>query len=485
MFKFINNKHLPFWLTAISFFIALIVPTLIKDGMFMDGMLYTCVSKNLANGLGSFWFPNFSKTIMPSFHEHPPLVFGIQSLFFSILGNSLYVERFYSFLTACITGFLIILMWKQVFDTETELKKLSWLPFFYWIIFPLTFWSFSNNMQENTMGIFTLSSAYLIIKGLKTNRHTVIYLIFSGILIFLGTLCKGFPGLFPLVIVGLYWIIYKNTSFRRMIIYTLILILVPMISYSVLLLDSEIFESLSRYLFNRAINRIQTAHTVDNRFFIVQRLFMELLPAILVSLVLVITYKYKSFNFRKIKTYKKSIILFLLIGVSGSFPLMLTMVQKGFYMVHSFPFYAIGMAIIVAPGLAELIKRINTKKLSFKIYKVISISLLISTIIFSALQIGKAGRDENTLHDVYLIGEVVPEGSTIGIDPSIKSEWSLYCYFSRYFYISLKHSYSEAEYFMTHKTFDTNISNKYRKIPLATRKYDLYHVDSKSEKTEN
>ena len=29
--------------------------------MFMDGMLYTCVSKNLANGIGSFWFPVFSK----------------------------------------------------------------------------------------------------------------------------------------------------------------------------------------------------------------------------------------------------------------------------------------------------------------------------------------------------------------------------------------------------------------------------------------
>ena len=73
-------KQLPFYLIAISIILGLTLPVIIQDGMFMDGMLYTCVSKNLANGIGSFWFPVFSKFGfggLTTFHEHPPLIFGI------------------------------------------------------------------------------------------------------------------------------------------------------------------------------------------------------------------------------------------------------------------------------------------------------------------------------------------------------------------------------------------------------------------------
>jgi 4-amino-4-deoxy-L-arabinose transferase-like glycosyltransferase len=94
------------------FFLGLILPVLIQDGFFMDGLLYTCVAKNQGNGIGSFWFPISDATWnvagKTTFHEHPPLVFGIQSIFFEVLGNSMYVERFYSFLTACITALLIV-----------------------------------------------------------------------------------------------------------------------------------------------------------------------------------------------------------------------------------------------------------------------------------------------------------------------------------------------------------------------------------------
>ena len=81
-----NYKHLPFWIATLALFIGLIVSVLIQDGMFMDGMLYTNVAKNLGNGIGTFWNPISSETWMAdgraTFHEHPPLVFGIQSVFF-------------------------------------------------------------------------------------------------------------------------------------------------------------------------------------------------------------------------------------------------------------------------------------------------------------------------------------------------------------------------------------------------------------------
>ena len=290
-----NNRHFPFWLLTISIFIGLIVPILIQDGMFMDGLLYTCVSKNLANNIGTFWNPIFSaswiKAGVTSFHEHPPLVFGIQAIFFKIFGNSIYVERFYSFLTACVTAYLISLTWKLVTKNNHELKKLSWLPILLWIIIPVCFWSYQNNVQENTMGIFTLLSVYFSLKGLYSNRNIYINLILSGTFVFLASFSKGIPGLFPIAVVGLYWLIKRNISFYKMCLYTLILILIPVIIYSLLLTNNDAYESLSFYVTERLLNRIESTPTVDNRFYIVYRLFMELLIVLAITFIMLIVYK--------------------------------------------------------------------------------------------------------------------------------------------------------------------------------------------------
>jgi hypothetical protein len=57
-----SKKQLPFWLITIAILIGLPGYTLIQDGMFMDAMLYTSVAHNEAQGIGTFWFPQFSKS---------------------------------------------------------------------------------------------------------------------------------------------------------------------------------------------------------------------------------------------------------------------------------------------------------------------------------------------------------------------------------------------------------------------------------------
>jgi hypothetical protein len=80
-----NANNLPFWLITIGVIVLCTLPALVKDGMFMDAMLYTSVAHNLSQGIGTFWFPQFSYDNMAgltSFHEQPPLGFGIQACFF-------------------------------------------------------------------------------------------------------------------------------------------------------------------------------------------------------------------------------------------------------------------------------------------------------------------------------------------------------------------------------------------------------------------
>ena len=198
--KIILTRQTPFWLLAFSILIVLTLPKLIQDGMFMDAMLYTSVSHNLSLGIGTFWFPQFSVhnlAGLSSFHEQPPLIFGFQAIFFKILGDSLYVERFYTFLTLCITAFIIQLLWKEIYKNDQKLKRLGWLPIILWITIPVCFWSYSNNMHENSMGIFTLSAVLFIFKSFDTDKaHLKLYLR-AGFFIFLATLSKGLPGFFP------------------------------------------------------------------------------------------------------------------------------------------------------------------------------------------------------------------------------------------------------------------------------------------------
>jgi 4-amino-4-deoxy-L-arabinose transferase-like glycosyltransferase len=474
--KYLLNRNLPFWFITFGFIVALTLPKLIQDGMFLDAMLYTSVSHNLSQGIGTFWFPQFSTTYhnagLSSFHEHPPLVFVIQSLFFKVFGDSMYIERFYTFLTTCITAFLINVLWKEIYKNDESLKKTGWIPVFLWITIPVCFWSYSNNMQENTMGIFTLSSVLLIFRAFQSQKNEAFVLLLSGFLVFLATMCKGLPGFFPIAVPFLYWLITRKTSLKKSIIQTAAIIVVPVLAYMILFNIEESKESLSFYLFNRVFNRISQDPTVGNRFFILYRLLMELLPQIVLTLIIILV--------AGIRKQKASITqnlalstFFISVGLAASVPLMLTMVQKGFYFVPALPFFAIGLSIFIAPAIEKYQKKINTNTVKYKIFLVISFLLVAGTLGYSFMQKGKTARDRDMLADVYTIGKIVPKFSEVTIPTVIFSEYVLGCYFMRYFNISLKPEEKE-QFYMIRKTMSLDSLPEYKKVKIETRIYDLY-----------
>lgn len=473
--KLLLNTHTPFWLIAISILIILTVPTLIKDGMFMDGMLYTSVAHNLGSGIGTFWFPQFSLhnvAGLKAFHEQPPLVFGIQAIFFKIFGDSMYVERVYTFITICITAFLINLLWKEIYKNNESLKKMGWLPIIFWITIPVCFWSYSNNMHENTMTIFTLTAAILIYKSFRVTDSSIKFWILAGIFIFLATLSKGVPGFFPIAIPFLFWLTTKRMSFPKIILPTIIITFVPLIIYTILFLIPESKESLSTYLFKRVLHRINEVPTVSNRFYILLRLFMELIPQFAVVIIFLLIAKAKKIQ-ANVSQQRQESILFITIGIASSLPLMLTLVQKGFYFVPSLPFFAIGLSILITPIILDLIERIETQNKNYKILLALSTFLLLSTSTFALLQKGKFSRNKELLSDVYKIGSIVPKFATVSIPPEIWDQWDLQCYLIRYYNISLDVNYKNT-YCIVYKNTNTDSLKNFRKINVNTLEYDLY-----------
>ena len=106
------SKDYPLYLIVTGIFLIIISPGLLSEGMFMDGIVYSTISKNLASGIGSFWNPHFTSTCFPVFHDHPPLAFWIQSVFYKLFGESLLIEKFYSLFTYIIVGYNILRIWK-------------------------------------------------------------------------------------------------------------------------------------------------------------------------------------------------------------------------------------------------------------------------------------------------------------------------------------------------------------------------------------
>jgi len=299
--------------------------------------------------------------------------------------------------------------------------------------------------------------------------------IISGFFVFLASLSKGIPGFFPIVFPFLYWLTTRRISFKKSVLLTFILFAVPFVIYLILMMIPDSRESLTIYVVDRLLCRVNTMPTADSRFETAWRLFTELIPILIFC---VITFLFAKRT--KVKSYisenSKEVKLFLAIGLSGSLPLMLTMVQKGWYMVPSFPFFALGFSILIVPIISAGIKRINVQSIRYKIFKIFSVSLFVNVMVFILMQAGKINRSEETIKDVYKIGNVVPKFSTITVPPSMYDQYDfkLQGYLVRYCNISIS-PYKEYDYFMREKKSDSPIPENYnKKIELDLNVYELY-----------
>lgn len=473
----IRNRHFPFWILTFSAALLLVVSQLIQDGMFMDGMLYVSVSKNLANGIGTFWNPHFSKTSMSSFHEQPPLYFGLLAVFYKIIGTSMYIERIFCFLTFFITGYFIKKIWAVVYMTESKNKLQSWLPILIWITIPVCFWSYANNVEETLMGVFTIISVYFISKALVEKKQLLLNLALAGFFIFLASLTKGPQGLFPIASAGLFWLVnFKKYSFKRCVLHTALLAVIPTVIYSILITSPIIYNSFEMYFTKRFVPTFNNiGATTKNHFEILFRLLEELTPALLFTGILLFFSK----SIKQVRNTNLNIsIWFALIGLSGSLPLMITLEQRRFYLTTSLPFFAIAISVINTNTISTLINKINRNRKRFRILEIISILIFLSSIIYTITRIGNYKRDKELLADVYLMNKIIPYGEIISCTDNMWNEWSIYTYFNRYNYVSIESISNKQHHFLISykNSDDTLYFYRYKQLNLNTQVLNLYQL---------
>jgi len=420
-------------LIVFALFLGINAPSLFSEGMFMDGLIYSTISRNLAEGKGSFWNLFFSTTYFTHFYEHPPLAIGLESILFSVFGDTIYIERFYSLLTIIISGFILVKTWKEL--VQKELQSFYWLPLLILTTVGVVGWSMANNMLENTMLVFVLLSFYFAIISLSEEKQwrQITFILLAGFSLFLGFMSKGFVALFPLSTLFYFGLFTKEISFLRGVRDSALMLIGLLFPFAVLyLFVPEGIDSLTIYFHNQVENSIKNVSTVSSRFWIVGSLIQQLIPAfVLVVITLVTAGKVKRYYF------SKKAIAILAVGLSGVLPILISLKQRDFYIIGAYPFFAIVLAMFMAPLLKNTLSKLEEKAKFKNGLKVFSFALLFVSLTITFFQFGRTGRDKSLVNDVKKISKLIQPNSILFTSSELASDWALKGYFARYSSIGL------------------------------------------------
>jgi len=467
------DKHYYFYLFVSFVFLGIVSFDLFSDGMFMDGLMYASISRNISEGLGSFWQPHFSNTLLNEFYEHPPLAFGLQSIWFKIFGDSIYVERLYSLFTYIVVGYLIVLIWGKL----TNSRKTAWIPLFFWVITSDVLWSVSNNMLENTMTIFVCLSVFFYFKSIEKKRF--LWIVLSGFSLSFGLLTKGFFCLYIWSIPFFIWLFKRERPFMYMLKDTIILIFSTVLPIALLYFIIPAAKNNMLHYFNKQVmGSIKEVITVDTRLNIIFVFLRNIIPHIsIAALIGIIAFRKNSDKNLLLKNLKVSLVLFAIV-LAGILPIMISMKQRSFYILTVYPLFALSLAYFLYPVLKPVIDGIKTGSKGFKIFKIFTILIFISGIILSVMQVNKIGRDKAVINDCKAIIDVVGKNSTINICQNMHSIWNLHGYFARYGNVSLDRDQNNmCKYYLSANGCNIDYLREYYElVPLETNHYKLYRL---------
>ncbi|MCU0320604.1 MAG: glycosyltransferase family 39 protein [Flavobacteriales bacterium] len=463
-----------FTLLTIGVFLAFLLPRLAQDGMFMDGQLYAAVAHNQANGYGTFWEPRFSQVGLAglhTFHEHPPLFFGMQAAWFKVFGSAFWVERSYSLVMALLTAGCMLLLWRALVPAGSPGSQLGLWSVLLWIIIPSVHWCVHNNMMEITMGVFTTAAVLFVVHGMR--RTWWLWGSLAAVAVFLASMTKGLPGLFPLAAPVLVFITLRQGSLQRALALTLFMTVVVVGCYALLLQWPPAAANLRTYVEQRLLHRIAVVPTVDNRFATLEMLFSNLLGPIIISVLLVLVARRRGAMHGAPATTSAAFAM-ALVGLSGVAPLMLTMVQKSFYMAAALPLCAMACALWSAPALERIVQRWPPQGKVVKGLFIAGVSAIVAATVAALLLFGSPSRDGDVLNDVHRIGGALPPHTKVGLPGSMWNDWSLQTYLMRYHFISLDMEDAHSLWYITTKNELPLDRDNYTKQELGLVTYDLW-----------
>jgi 4-amino-4-deoxy-L-arabinose transferase-like glycosyltransferase len=430
--------------------------------------LYSSVSKNYAEGYGTFWDNYFSATYSVHFHEQPPLMFFLQAIFFKLLGSSIYTERIYCLVAAVISFLLIRRCWTIISGSG----KGSWLPVLFWFIMPVTFWAFTNNVEECTMSLFALGGMIHLLRALHEGKRPAVHLLLAGLFILLAGLTKGIQGMFLLAAPFGWWLTTRKFAFGEMVKQSLLVLIIPALFVAYAWIDPVVHASFAAYFNSRFVNTFNNVNVTGTRVHILYELFLDSLPVLFLIGVFILVTRRKVSPAAGWSSAKKLVLFFAFTALTGILPLMVTLEQRGFYLVTALPYVALALALIAHPHAQELRDRLSRRPKAAAVISISGILLLAAALVATVTLAGKPKRDAEKIHDLPLVAAITGERAILAT-ASLARDWPFLVYAMRYNALSLTNDPPpDTKWLLLEKT--EAAPSEFEKIPLETIRVDLY-----------
>jgi 4-amino-4-deoxy-L-arabinose transferase-like glycosyltransferase len=452
---------------AISLYCLLVLPRLLSYGMFVDGITYASIARNMAENYGSFWQPYYTATIYPTFYEHPPLGFWLQSWAYRVCGDSVYVEAWWGFWVGTLILMSLAGIW-QCLTPQAYALAGTWFPLVLFIVTPMTSWALANNMLENTLTCFILLSVWLCLLSLKnpTIFFSGLYSILAGLSMFCAILIKGPVGLFPLA-VPLISTIYIANKTRKVFTIFIILIITLTIAFGLMLsTNAASLHFFKRYIDEQALASITGTREIStSRFDVLLVVGREhLVPLLVGGLLTTTVYRLRQVTLSSINY--RLFLCYIGIALAGSLPILLSAKQRRWYAFPSFPFYAMAIAVVFNDVALSFEGIFDKNRKRIKNLAMLAIFFLCISIYFMLFEKKSLRRYATFHHDFSMKSIHIKEREIVSVyqDKLIKN-WSLVANMQRSFKASLSENIGH-KYLLTttEKGISEDLSAKYIKI---------------------
>ena len=441
----------------------------LMQGYFVDGMIYASLARNLAEGYGSFWHMSFSEELFNSFREHPPLGIYIQSLFYSLFGDTELIDKYYGFVIGFgILGLIAMLRNRLYADCGH-----GWFAILVFLLFPLTTYVLSYNWLEHILTLNILLSVLAVMVALTSNAQwvNVVGSLLAGTLVFTGVMIKGPTALYPLAVPFIAWVTLRDVDTRRALTALALMSLALAASIWFFILQSaEASAFFGEYLQHQVAGSLRGENSVHVRTKLLESLLTEELIAPLVIFSLMMWWN--KVGWHRLRPDSR-FWFFLLVALSGSVPMMLSPKQNDYYLFISLPFYALSIAALFEPLRESLESKVSSGQ---RLVKTALLLLLLALVVMLVRQ-GEYRKDKAYHQSFTEPGITLPRRVRVSACPLelFMVDWNIAVNFQRYYAATLTRL-PDQEYLVTTSKDATHCidETKYTLASESETPYVLY-----------
>lgn len=444
-------KSWPQYVAVAALFLMLVSGSLTTTGMFMDGLIYSNIAANMAEGVGSFWHPVYTATHAPDFYGHPPLAFGLMALLYKALGTRLWVTKVYMALTILMCAWLIVRLWMRLGGKREN----GWIALLMWTLIPtVTHFAFQG-LLENTMVLFDMGAILLLLRPRGKPWNGLL----AGLLLAAAFMTKGFTGLFPLVLPVLVCFFDRNKGFFIQTLCMLSGLLLPLAIIALTVPEAR--EYFSNYMQHQVLAGYSQGEV--HRWQILVYFLRS--TAIAIGVVLLVFFIYKGVGQ---KPTRLQWAMWALVACAV-LPMMVSTRQREFYLLTAMPMVAVLLALLIEEPVARWLQ-------PTRVWGVVAMALLACAVALNVLNFGKEGRDVQLQRDMKEIAPCLERGETVTIPTPLYYNYKLQGYYYRERRVSLGDR-MQCRHLLTTDAYPPD--SNYSEVPLPTDEYRLYEKADK------